>query len=123
MHSIRVGKKNKGKRKRNKKVIFRNSVEEYYEHIGVSNNNSNESFFPESSDTLNYDLIRVKQTIPNVPKKPDTGHLLIDSVRNKFSSFQQTVLSKTDITPLSETKIDDSFPDSRFFAEGVQNVP
>ena len=50
---IRVRKNNKGKRKRNKKVNFRNSVEEYYEHIGLSNNNSNESFFPESSDTLN----------------------------------------------------------------------
>ena len=61
--------------------------------------------------------------MPNVPKKPDIGHLLIDSVRNKFSRFQQTVLSKTDITLLSEIKIDDSFPDSRFFAEGVQNVP
>ena len=54
------------------------------------------------------------------PKKPDIGHLTIDSVRNKFSSPQQTVLSKTNIIPLSETKIDDSFPDSQFFAEGFK---
>ena len=68
MHSIRVGKKNKGKRKRNKKVILRNSVEEYYEHIGVSNDNSNEYFFPESSDTLNYDLIGLSKQCLMYPK-------------------------------------------------------
>ena len=43
--SIRVRNKNKGKRKRNKKVNSRNSVEESsFEHIGRSINNSNESF-------------------------------------------------------------------------------
>ena len=35
----------------------------------------------------------------------------INSVRNKFSSLQQTILSNTDIFLLSETKIDDSFPE------------
>ena len=45
------------------------------------------------------------------------GHLNINSVRNKFSSLRQTLLSKTDILLLSETNIDDSFPDSEFFAE------
>ena len=56
--SIRVGSKNKGKRKKNKKVDSRNSVEESsYEHIGLSSNNMNESFLSESSDTLNDDLI------------------------------------------------------------------
>ena len=35
----------------------------------------------------------------------------------QISRLQQTVLSKTDILLLSETKIDDSFPDSQFFAE------
>ena len=54
------------------------------------------------------------------PKNLIIGHLNINSVRNKFSSLQQTVLSKTDIVLLSETKIDDSFPDSQFFAEGFK---
>ena len=49
-----------------------------------------------------------------------TGHLKMNSVRNKFSSLQQTVLGKTDIFILSETKIEDSFPDSQFFAEGFK---
>ena len=41
-------------------------------------------------------------------------------MRNKFSSLQQNVLSKADILLLSETKIDDSFPDSKFFTEGFK---
>ena len=50
--------KNKGKRKRSKKVYSRNSVEESsYEHIDLKSNNSNESFLSESSDTLNDNLI------------------------------------------------------------------
>ena len=41
-------------------------------------------------------------------------------MRNKSSSLQHTVLSKTDILLLPETKIDDSFPDSQFFGEGFK---
>ena len=41
-------------------------------------------------------------------------------MRNKFSSLHLAVLSKTDILLLSETQIDDSFPDSQFFAEGFK---
>ena len=56
--SIRVRNKNKGQREKNAKVDSRNSVEESsYEHIGLSSNNSNESFLSESSDTLNDDVI------------------------------------------------------------------
>ena len=47
--SNRVRNKNKCKRKKNKKVYSRNSVEEsFYEHIGLSSNNTNESFLSES---------------------------------------------------------------------------
>ena len=119
--SIRVRNKNKGKRKRNKKVNTRNSVEESsHEHIGLSSNNLNESFLSESSDTLNDDLIGFRKQRLTYPKNLIIGHLNINYLRNKFSSFQQTVLSKTDILLLSETKFDDSFPDSQFFAEGCK---
>ena len=94
--SIRVRNKSKGKRNKNKKVHSRKSVKESsYEHIGLSSNNTHESFLSESSDTLN-------------------------SVRNKFSSLHQTFLNKTVILLLSETKIDDSFLDSQFFTEGFK---
>ena len=119
--SIRVRNKNKGKRKKNKKVDSRNSVEESsYEHIGLSSNDSNESFLSESSDTLNNNLIRLSKQRLTYPKSLIIGHLNINSVRNKFSSHQQTVLSKTNILLLSETKTDDSFPDSQFFAEAFK---
>ena len=111
--SIRVRSKYKGKRKKNKKVDSRNSVEaSSYEHIGLSSNNMNESFLSESSDTLNDDLIGLSKQRLTYPKNLIIGHLNINSVRNKFSSLQQTVLSKTDILLLSETKVDDSFPNS-----------
>ena len=111
--SIRVRNKNKGKKKKNKTAGSRNSVEEFsYEHISLNSNNSNESFLSESSDTLNDDFILSKQRL-TYPKNLIIGLLnIINSVRNKFSSPQQNVLSKTDILLLSETKIDDSFPDS-----------
>ena len=80
----------------------------------------NESFFLESSDTLNDDLIGLSKQRLTYPKNLIIGHLNINSVRNKFSSLQQTVLSKTDILLLSETKIDNSFPNSQFFAEGFK---
>ena len=41
-------------------------------------------------------------------------------MRNKFPSFQQIVLSKTDILLLSETKINNSFPNCQFLAEGFK---
>ena len=119
--SIRVRNKNKGKRKKNKKVDSRNSVEESsYEHIDLSSNNSNESFLSESSDTLNGDLIGLSKQRLTYPKNLTIGHLNINPMRNKFSSLQQTDLSETGILLLSETKIDDSFPDSQFFAEGFK---
>ena len=119
--SISVRSKNKGKRKKNKKVDSRNSVEESsYEHIGLSSNNMNESFLSESSDTLNDDLIGLSKQRLRYPKILIIGHLNINSVRNKFSSLQQTVSGKTDILLLSETKIEDLFPNSQFFAEGFK---
>ena len=119
--SIRVRNKNKGKRKKNMKVDSRNSVEESsYEHIGLSSNNTNESFLSESSDSLNDDLIGLSKQRLKYPKNLTIGHLNINSARKKFSSLQQTVLNKTDILQLSETKIDDSFPNSQFFAESFK---
>ena len=114
---IRVRNENKGRRKKNKKVDFRNSVEESsYVHIGLSSNNTNESFLSESSDTLNDDLIGLTKLRLTYLKNLIIDHLNINSVRNKFSSLQQTVLSKTD----QKTKIDDLFPNPQFFAEGFK---
>ena len=70
--SIRVRNKNKGKRKKNKKVDSRNSVEESsYDHIDLSSNTSNESFLSESSYRLNDDLIGLSKQRLKYPKKLD----------------------------------------------------
>ena len=119
--SVRKRNKNKDKRKQNKKVNSRSTVEESsYKHIGLNNNNPNKSFLLESSDTMNEDLIGLSKQRLRYPKTLILVHLNINSVRNKLLSFQQTVLNKIDIFLLSETKIDDSFPDSQFFAEGFK---
>ena len=48
------------------------------------------------------------------------GHLNINSIRNKFLDFKKVVLSDTDIYLISETKLDDSFPDQQFHVNGYK---
>ena len=59
-------------------------------------------------DTLNNNQKRLSKRSLKYLKSLIIGHLNINLVRNKISSLQQTVLSKTDIFLLSETKIDNS---------------
>ena len=70
--SIRVRNKNKGKRKKNKKVCSTNNIDKSsYEYTGLSSNNTNESFLSESSDSLNDDLIGLSKQRLKYKKKPD----------------------------------------------------
>ena len=46
------------------------------------------------------------------------GHLNINFIENKFSSLVSLVKDKLDIFMVSETKIDDSFPENQFIIEG-----
>ena len=81
--SIRVRNKNKGKRKRNKKINSRNSVEESsYERVDLNSNNSNESFLSESPDTLNDDLIGLIKQRLTYPKNLIIGQCNTNSARN-----------------------------------------
>ena len=50
------------------------------------------------------------------------GHININSVENKFDSLAFLVKDKVDIIMISETKIDDSFPQNQFLMEGY-SVP
>ena len=47
-------------------------------------------------------------------KKIILGHLNINSLRNKFESIADVIQGTFDIFLLSETKIDESFPDKQF---------
>ena len=46
------------------------------------------------------------------------GHLNINSIKNKFSTFKEVILIKTDILLLSETGIGKSYLNTQFFADG-----
>ena len=48
------------------------------------------------------------------PHKIILGHLNINSLRNKFESIADVIQGTFDIFLLSETKIDESFPDKQF---------
>ena len=42
------------------------------------------------------------------------GHLNINSLRNKFESLQEQIIGNVDILLISETKLDNSFPNGQF---------
>ena len=54
----------------------------------------------------------------NNSKKIFIGHLNINSIRNKFDFLADIVKDNIDILMISESKLDDSFPDSQFLIEG-----
>ena len=54
------------------------------------------------------------------PKNLFFGHLNVNSIRNKFVSIQELIKRTFDIFLISETKIDDSFPNAQFKIEGYK---
>ena len=56
------------------------------------------------------------------PKKVMLGHLNINSIPNKFTGIMELVKENLDIFLISETKIDNSFPDAQFCCDGY-SVP
>ena len=54
----------------------------------------------------------------NNSKKIIIVHLNINSVWNKFDFLADIVKDNVDILMVSESKLDDSFPDSHFLTEG-----
>ena len=63
-------------------------------------------------------ICELKQLRNQNPHRIIIDHLYINSIRNKFESFVSFVGNKLDIFMVSETKIDDTFPDSQFLIEG-----
>ena len=58
---------------------------------------------------------------PN-PLRVIIGHININSIRNKFEPLVIFINNNLDILTISETKIDDTFPNSQFLIEGF-SVP
>ena len=55
------------------------------------------------------------------PRKITVGHLNINSIPNKFDGIMIMVEGNLDIFLISETKINNSFPDAQFFHEGYSH--
>ena len=49
------------------------------------------------------------------------GHLNINSIRNKLDLLSEQVKGSIDIRMVSETKLDDSFPEVQFLMEGFHS--
>ena len=54
------------------------------------------------------------------PKNLFFGHLNVNSIRNKFVSIQELIKRTFDVFLISETKIDDSFPNAQSKIEGYK---
>ena len=50
------------------------------------------------------------------------GNININSIPNKFSQLKELVLKYVDILVITETKLDDSFPNAQFLVDGF-SVP
>ena len=69
-------------------------------------------------DKKTNDICELKQLRNQNPHRIIIGYLNINSIRNKFESLVTFVGNNLDILMISETKIDDTFPESQFLIEG-----
>ena len=51
------------------------------------------------------------------------AHININSLRNKFELLTEKIKENVDMLLISETKIDENFPDSQFKIDGFSNPP
>ena len=56
------------------------------------------------------------------PEKLIIGHININSIRNKFEVLKSKLSEVLDVLIITETKLDDSFPEQQFHIEGC-NIP
>ena len=65
-----------------------------------------------------YGIRELKHLRNKNPCRVIIDHININSIRNKFESLVKFVGNNLDILMVSETKLDDTFPDSQFLMEG-----
>ena len=56
------------------------------------------------------------------PKKLMIGHININSIRDKFEILRSVLSEVLEVLMITETKLDDSFPEQQFHIEGF-NIP
>ena len=50
------------------------------------------------------------------------GHLNVNSLRNKFTAVEELIKGKTDIDLISETEIEESFPNQQFKINSYKTI-
>ena len=70
------------------------------------------------SNDIDQVLINVRSTNPS---NINFYYLNINSVRNKFTDFQEIINGNVDVVSIAETKIDASFPSAQFVLEGYHS--
>ena len=95
-------------------VIARN-FKDYLMEIDqqFATNETHVSSYLSLEDTENNDFLNIKQQRLSKPNNIILGHLNINSVRNKFFALSE-IIKNFDIFLISETKLDQSFPNKQF---------
>lgn len=74
---------------------------------------------PSHSEDVEKDCFQVMKEIRKSNfRKLIVAHLNINSLRNKFEALKEIVKGNVDILMISETKLDESFPEGQFLIEG-----
>ena len=92
----------------------------------IDHNTSGKSENPLSDPTIidenTFDFRGINDLRNQNPFRVIIGHININSIRNKFEPLVSFINNNLDILMISETKINDTFPDSQFLIEGF-SVP
>ena len=88
----------------------------------IDHNTSGKSENPLSdpiiTDENTSDFCEINDLRNQHPFRVIIGHININSIRNKFEPLVSFINNNLDILMISESKTDDTFPDSQFLIEG-----
>ena len=73
-------------------------------------------------DENTYDFLGIKDLKNQNPFRVIIGHININSIRHKFEPLVSFINNNLDILVISETRIDDTFPDSQFLIERFSGI-
>ena len=75
--------------------------------------------YDNTNEKCSFEIIRNVKL--NNPKRVTVGHLNINSIPNKLNGIMDMVRQNLDVFLISETKIDNTFPDAQFVCNGYSN--
>ena len=77
--------------------------------------------FPDRSEQSKFCIVKeLRNNKLSHPKCASLAYVNINSIQNKFSSIPHLIDNSLDILGIAETKLDSSFPESRFLLPGLR---